>query len=72
MSLFIFLTVLQGIIAAALVGVTYEGAQYDYIGHISRDQYQGVMLGYALAYEALGEAYVGKIAKQIQVAARIG
>ena len=36
-------------------GVTYEGAQYDYIGHISRDQYQGVMLGYALAYEALGE-----------------
>lgn len=36
-------------------GVTYEGTQYDYIGHISRDQYQGVMLGYALAYEALGE-----------------
>lgn len=36
-------------------GVSYDGAQYDYIGHISRDQYQGVMLGYALAYEALGE-----------------
>jgi hypothetical protein len=36
-------------------GVSYGGAQYDYIGHISRDQYQGVMLGYALAYEALGE-----------------
>ena len=35
--------------------VAYQGAQYDYIGHISRDQYQGVMLGYALAYEALGE-----------------
>jgi len=36
-------------------GVGYEGTQYDYVGHISRDQYQGVMLGYALAYEALGE-----------------
>jgi len=34
--------------------VTYDGQQYDYLGHISRDQYQGVMLGYALAYEALG------------------
>jgi len=37
-------------------GVSYAGKQYDYIGHISRDQYQGVMLGYALAYEALGES----------------
>lgn len=36
-------------------GVSYGGGQYDYIGHISRDQYQGVMLGYALAYEALGD-----------------
>jgi len=35
--------------------VSYQGKKYDYIGHISRDQYQGVMLGYALAYEALGE-----------------
>ena len=35
-------------------GVEYDGAPYDYLGHISRDQYQGVMLGYALAYEALG------------------
>ncbi len=35
--------------------VEYEGALYDYRGHISRDQYQGVMLGYAAAYEALGE-----------------
>lgn len=34
--------------------VSYQGAAYDYIGHISRDQYQGVLLGYALAYEALG------------------
>jgi hypothetical protein len=34
-------------------GVPFEGETYDYIGHISRDQYQGVMLGYSLAYEAL-------------------
>jgi hypothetical protein len=36
--------------------VEYEGELYDYIGEVSRDAYQGVMLGYALAYEALGEA----------------
>lgn len=35
-------------------GVDYEGTAYDYNGHISRDQYQGVMLGYSLAYQALG------------------
>ena len=33
--------------------VPYDGDNYDYIGHISRDQYQGVMLGYSLAYQAL-------------------
>lgn len=36
-------------------GISYQGDTWDYLGHISRDQYQGVMLGYALAYEALGE-----------------
>jgi hypothetical protein len=36
--------------------VTWDGKQWDYIGHISRDQYQGVMMGMTLAYEALGEA----------------
>jgi hypothetical protein len=36
--------------------VAYDGGTWDWIGHISRDQYQGVMLGFALAYEALGEA----------------
>jgi hypothetical protein len=36
-------------------GVSFQGDSWDYLGHISRDQYQGVMLGYALAYEALGE-----------------
>jgi hypothetical protein len=37
-------------------GIPYAGATWDYVGDISRDQYQGVLLGYALAYEALGEA----------------
>lgn len=36
--------------------VEFEGARYDYWGHVSRDQYQGVLLGYAAAYEALGVA----------------
>ncbi len=36
--------------------VEYEGKAYDYNCHVSRDQYQGVMLGYALAYEALGSS----------------
>jgi hypothetical protein len=34
-------------------GVSFEDETYDYNGSVSRDQYQGVMLGYALAYEAL-------------------
>lgn len=34
-------------------GVDYQGKKYDFIGHISRDQYQGVMLGLATAYDAL-------------------
>lgn len=37
-------------------GVAYGGKTYDYIGHVSRDQYQGVVLGLELAYEALTEA----------------
>jgi hypothetical protein len=36
-------------------GVQYDGSSYDVLGDISRDQYQGVMLGYALAYQALGQ-----------------
>ncbi len=34
-------------------GVPYEGEQWDYNGHISRDQYQGFWFGYSLAYDAL-------------------
>ena len=37
-------------------GIDHAGKKYDFIGHISRDQYQGVMLGLALAYDALGSA----------------
>lgn len=37
-------------------GVPYGAKTYDFVGHISRDQYQGVMLGLALAYEALTSA----------------
>ena len=37
-------------------GVDHAGKKYDFIGHISRDQYQGVLLGLATAYDALGSA----------------
>lgn len=37
-------------------GVDHAGKKYDLVGHISRDQYQGVMFGLALAYDALGSA----------------
>ena len=37
-------------------GIDHVGKKYDFVGHISRDQYQGVMLGLGLAYEALGSA----------------
>src|SRR5262249_23634739 len=32
------------------------GTKYDFVGHISRDQYQGAILGLALAYDALTSA----------------
>lgn len=37
-------------------GVDHGDKKYDFVGHISRDQCQGVMLGLALAYDALGSA----------------
>jgi hypothetical protein len=37
-------------------GIDYQGKKYDVIGHISRDQYQGIMFGLALAYDALTSA----------------
>ncbi|MEA3410418.1 MAG: hypothetical protein U9R74_02640 [Pseudomonadota bacterium] len=33
---------------------TYDGQEYFWVGDTSRDMYQGVALGYGLAYEALG------------------
>ncbi len=33
--------------------VLYEGQRYEFLGHVSRDQYQGVMLAFALAYDVL-------------------
>jgi hypothetical protein len=37
-------------------GVDHGGTKYDFVGHISRDQYQGLILGLALAYDALTSA----------------
>jgi len=37
--------------------ILYEGKLYDYKGHISRDQYQGILMGYSFAYDALGEEF---------------
>ncbi len=34
--------------------IEYNGKIYNYKGHISRDQYQGILLGYSLAYSTLG------------------
>jgi hypothetical protein len=33
----------------------YEGETWHWRGNVSRDQYQGVMLGYSLAYEAIDD-----------------
>ena len=37
--------------------ILYDGKLYDYKGHISRDQYQGILMGYSFAYDALGEEF---------------
>ena len=37
--------------------ILYDGKNYDYTGDISRDQYQGILMGYSFAYDALGEEY---------------
>ncbi len=36
--------------------VSYDGQMWNYRGHVSRDMYQGVMLAFGLAYDALGSA----------------
>jgi hypothetical protein len=35
------------------IGSPFEDQTWDWRGNVSRDQYQGVLLGYSLAYEAL-------------------
>jgi hypothetical protein len=36
----------------------WQGQVWDWKGHISRDQYQGVVLGYSLAYDVLTDESV--------------
>jgi hypothetical protein len=37
------------------LGTLYEGQSWNWRGNVSRDQYQGVLLGYSLAYDALSD-----------------
>lgn len=52
-------------------GINHDGLKYDFIGHISRDQYQGVMLGLATAYDALSPAIDEDIKKRALIRADI-
>jgi hypothetical protein len=45
----------------------YDGQDYFWLGDVSRDQYQGVLLGYALAYEALTSATHKQMIRQDMV-----
>lgn len=47
---------------------TYGGADYFWKGNTSRDQNSGVVMGYALAFEALGSAKHKKMIQQDMVA----
>ena len=44
--------------------VLFEDALWHWRGHISRDQYQGVLLGYSLAYQATSNPQVREIIRQ--------
>jgi hypothetical protein len=48
--------------------ITYNGQSYFWKGDTSRDQYQGVLLGYALAYQALSSASHKKLIRDDMVA----
>jgi hypothetical protein len=48
--------------------VTYQGQDWFWNGNTSRDQYQGVLLGYALAYEALSSAQHKQMIREDMVA----
>jgi hypothetical protein len=44
--------------------VLYDGELWNWKGHISRDQYQGVMLGFSLAYEATSDPAIRELIRQ--------
>ncbi len=48
--------------------VKFKGTDYFWSGNTSRDQYQGVMLGYSLAYDALTSAKHKKLIRDDMVA----
>ena len=48
--------------------VKFKGQDYFWSGNTSRDQYQGVMLGYSLAYDALSSAKHKKLIRDDMVA----
>jgi len=48
--------------------VTYKGASWFWSGNTSRDQYQGVLLGYSLAYDVLTSASHKAMIRQDMVA----
>ena len=48
--------------------VKYKGQDYFWSGNTSRDQYQGVMMGYSLAYDALSSAKHKKLIRDDMVA----
>lgn len=43
---------------------TYKSEQWHYKGHISRDQHQGVMLGFSLAYEATDDEAIKELIRE--------
>ena len=45
-------------------GVDYDGETWAWRGHISRDQYQGVLLGFALAYEASEDEEIRELIRE--------
>ncbi|MHB8876748.1 MAG: hypothetical protein ACYC8T_23890 [Myxococcaceae bacterium] len=45
-------------------GVAFEGQQWNWHGHTSRDQYTGVMLGYYLAYLATPDPEVRRVIRE--------
>lgn len=44
--------------------VEYEGEHYNWKGHTSRDQYQGPLFGYSLAYEATDDEDVKELIRE--------